>query len=169
MPDTPPPTSAPPENIPLGAALITLAFLLVAIMSALGKGVGVSTSAIVFFQNFISFVLFLPWVLSHGIAEVKTRHLPLHLIRGIGGMLSQVLMFIAILHMPLMNTVLLSNSAPLFIPIIALIWLKTKVSASTSASLVVGFLGVLLILKPGPELLHSPAALIQSPFRHRAH
>jgi drug/metabolite transporter (DMT)-like permease len=152
--------SPPAENVPLGAGLIGGAFLLVAIMSALGKGVGVSTSAIVFFQNFISLVLFLPWVLRHGLGEIKTSHLLLHGVRGVGGMLSQVLMFIAILHMPLMNTVLLSNSAPLFIPIVALVWLHEKVTASTAISLVVGFIGVLLILKPGRDLLRNPAALI---------
>jgi drug/metabolite transporter (DMT)-like permease len=144
----------------MGAGLIMLAFLLVAIMSALGKAATVSTSAIVFFQNFISLVLFLPWVLSHGLAQVKTHHLPLHIIRGLGGLLSQALMFIAILKMPLMNTVLLSNSAPLFIPLVALVWLHEKISARMAISLLLGFVGVLLILKPGPDLLRNPAAVI---------
>jgi drug/metabolite transporter (DMT)-like permease len=152
--------SPPAENVPLGAGLIMAAFLLVAIMSALGKGVGVSTSAIVFFQNFISLVLFLPWVLRRGLGGIKTEHLLLHGIRGVGGLLSQALMFLAILHMPLLNTVLLSNSAPLFIPIVALIWLHEKITASMAISLVVGFVGVLLILKPGRDLLGNPDALI---------
>ena len=69
-------------------------------------------------------------------------------------------MFIAILKMPLMNTVLLSNSAPLFIPLIAWLWLREKISASTAISLVVGFVGVLLILKPGASLPRNPAALL---------
>jgi drug/metabolite transporter (DMT)-like permease len=154
----PPPT--PAQNVPAGAALITGAFLLVAIMSALGKGAGVSTSAIVFFENFISLVFFLPWGLRDGVADLKTQHLALHLIRGLGGVLSQALMFIAILKMPLMNTVLLSNSAPLFIPIVAWIWLKEKIGFRTAISLIIGFVGVLFILKPGPGLLRNPAALL---------
>jgi drug/metabolite transporter (DMT)-like permease len=158
--ESPASTSPPAENVPVGAGLIVLAFLLVAIMSALGKAAATPTSAIVFFQNFISLILFLPWVLHHGIAEVKTKHLLLHVVRGIGGLLSQALMFIAILRMPLMNTVLLSNAAPLFIPIVALVWLGEKIKASTAISLAVGFMGVLLILKPGRSLLENPAALI---------
>jgi drug/metabolite transporter (DMT)-like permease len=152
--------SPPADNVPLGAALIVLAFLFVAVMSAFGKAAGVSTSAIVFFQNFISLLVFLPWILHHGIGGLKTKHLFLHGVRGLGGVLSQALMFIAILKMPLMNTVLLSNSAPLFIPLIAWIWLKEKITASTAISLVVGFVGVLLILKPGISLLRNPAALL---------
>jgi drug/metabolite transporter (DMT)-like permease len=152
--------SPPPENVPLGAGLIVLAFLFVAVMSALGKAAGVSTSAIVFFQNFISLVLFLPWALHHGVSELKTRHLLLHGVRGLGGVLSQALMFIAILKMPLMNTVLLSNSAPLFIPLVAWVWLREKITLRIAGSLIVGFVGVLLILKPGPSLLRNPAALV---------
>jgi len=154
------PPSSPVQNVPAGAALIVAAFLLVAIMSALGKGAGVSTSAIVFFQNFISLLLFLPWALHDGVAGLKTQHPLLQGVRGLGGMLSQALMFIAILKMPLMNTVLLSNSAPLFIPIIAWIWLKEKITVSIAVSLGIGFIGVLLILKPGPSLLRNPAALV---------
>jgi drug/metabolite transporter (DMT)-like permease len=156
----PAPPSQPPENVPLGAALIVSAFLLVAIMSAFGKAAGVSTSAIVFFQNFISLLLFLPWALHHGVSKLKTKHLLLHSVRGLGGVLSQALMFIAILKMPLMNTVLLSNSAPLFIPLVAWVWLREKISASTAISLAVGFVGVLFILKPGLGLLRNPAALV---------
>jgi drug/metabolite transporter (DMT)-like permease len=154
------PSSPPAENVPLGAGLIVLAFLAVAVMSALGKAAGVSTSAIVFFQNFISLLLFLPWALRDGIGQLKTKHLLLHAVRGLGGVLSQVLMFIAILKMPLMNTVLLSNSAPLFIPLVAWVWLREKIGASTALSLGIGFVGILLILKPGASLLRNPAALV---------
>jgi len=154
------PSSTPAENVPLGAALIVAAFLLVAIMSALGKGAAVSTSAIVFFQNFISLLLFLPWALLNGVADLKTKHLLLHGVRGLGGVLSQALMFIAILKMPLMNTVLLSNSAPLFIPLVAWIWLREKIAFSTAISVAIGFIGILFILKPGPSLLRNPAALV---------
>ncbi len=161
-------TSQPAENVPLGAGLIVSAFLLVAIMSALGKAAGVSTSAIVFFQNFISLLLFLPWILHHGVNELKTEHLLLHGVRGLGGVLSQALMFVAILKMPLMNTVLLSNSAPLFIPLIAWVWLREKISVSTAISLAVGFVGIQFILKPGASLLRNPAALVATAAGGRA-
>jgi drug/metabolite transporter (DMT)-like permease len=69
-------------------------------------------------------------------------------------------MFIAILKMPLMNTVLLSNSAPLFIPLVAWLWLKEKITLSTAISVAIGFAGILLILKPGASLLRNPASLV---------
>jgi drug/metabolite transporter (DMT)-like permease len=156
-------SSARSDNVFLGAGLIMLAFLLVAVMSALGKAakeVGASTTTIVFFQNFISLLLFLPWSLHQGIGGLKTKHLLLHGVRGLTGMLSQALMFIAVLTMPLMNTVLLANAAPLFIPIVAWVWLREKISAGTAMSLVIGFVGVLLIIHPDASLLRNPAALL---------
>ena len=149
------------ENAALGALLIVIAFLSVAIMSALGKAATqVSTATIVFFQNFISLLLFLPWVLRHGTSPLKTSRTGLHVLRACAGLLSQVLMFAAVKKMPLMNAVLLTNSAPLFIPLITWAWLKEKISGMVWASLLVGFVGVVMILKPSPALVTNPAALI---------
>ncbi len=149
------------ENATLGGILIVIAFLCVAIMSALGKAAAnVSTGTIVFFQNFVSLLLFLPWIFRHGTSSVKTTRTWLHILRAGSGLLSQVLMFAAVKKMPLMNAVLLTNSAPLFIPLITWAWLKEKISGIVWASLLVGFVGVVLILKPSAALVSNPAALI---------
>jgi drug/metabolite transporter (DMT)-like permease len=159
-----PETVVTPPALPrvgTGASLIVAAFFLTAVMSALGKAAaGLSPATLVFFQNGIALALFLPWTLRHGPAAIKTHHLPLHLVRGVGGMLSQALGWYAVARMPLMNVVLLTNAAPLFIPLIARVWLKERVSAATWASLAIGFVGVVLILKPSPTLLKDPAAAV---------
>lgn len=56
-------------NLGLGILLTVLAFLSVAIMSALGKAASksISSGVLVFFQNSISLVLLLPWVIRDGI------------------------------------------------------------------------------------------------------
>ncbi|MDQ6733772.1 MAG: hypothetical protein M3Z35_06605 [Nitrospirota bacterium] len=61
-------------------------------MSACGKAAAVSTSAIVFFQNVISLLHFLPWILHHGVSELTPQELLLQGVRGLGGVLSQALM-----------------------------------------------------------------------------
>ncbi len=158
---TPVTKPAPDENAALGGSLLVLAFLCVAIMSALGKAAArVPVGTIVFFQNFISLLLFLPWVLRSGVADIKTTRTWLHIFRAVAGLLSQVLMFMAVKKMPLMNAVLLSNSAPLFIPLITWLWFKEKISGVVWTSLMIGFVGVVLILKPNAALLSNPAALI---------
>lgn len=145
----------------LGIVLIVAAFFCVAVMSAFGKAAaGVSTATVSFFQSFISLVLFLPWTLRHGLTDLKTTQLPLHIARALAGLLSQVLYFWAVKEMTLIDAVLLVNAAPLFIPLVALVWNRTPITLAVGVSLLVGFVGVVLIIRPGPELLTNPSALI---------
>lgn len=145
----------------VGSLLIVVAFLCVAVMSAFGKAAaGVPTAVVVLFQNGISLLLLLPLVLRHGISELRTTRLPLHVVRAISGLLSQALFFLAVKKMALVDAVLLVNAAPLFIPFVALVWMKTRITSIVTAGLAIGFFGVLLILRPSSALLTNPAALL---------
>ena len=151
----------PKKSAGMGILLITIAFACVAAMSAFGKGAaGVGTGTLVFFQNFISLILFAPWFLRGGVAAVRTSRIPLHLVRAIAGLLSQVLMFVAVKKMPLVDAVLLSNSAPLFIPLVTWAWLRQRIQGMVWVSLLIGFGGVVVILRPSLALLKNPAAPI---------
>ncbi len=149
------------RNLPKGIFLIVVAFLCVAMMSAFGKAAAnLPTGPLVFFQNGISLLLFAPLILRHGTKELRTTRLSLHIVRALTGLLSQALFFIAVKNIALVDAVLLANAAPLFIPIVALLWMRTAIRPAVIASLLVGFVGVVMILKPSAELLKDPAALI---------
>ena len=149
------------RNLPKGIFLIVVAFLCVAMMSAFGKvAANLPTGPLVFFQNGISLLLFAPLILRHGTKELRTTRLSLHIVRALTGLLSQALFFIAVKNIALVDAVLLANAAPLFIPIVALLWMRTAIRPAVIASLLVGFVGVVMILKPSAELLKDPAALI---------
>jgi drug/metabolite transporter (DMT)-like permease len=148
-------------SVALGDLLIVLAFACVAVMSAFGKAAKeVPTGILVLFQNFISLLLFTPWALGKGVSELRTSRTWLHILRAAAGLFSQVLMFVAVKRMPLVSAVLLSNSAPLFIPLVTWVWLKERIGGMVWVSLLIGFAGVILILKPGLALLSDPIALI---------
>lgn len=142
------------HNLVLGILLTVLAFLSVAIMSAFGKAAtkSVSSGVLVFFQNSISLLLLIPWTLRGGIGNLKTAHLCLHIVRGVSGLLSQYFMFIALTYIPLVDAVLLVNAAPLFIPLVAWIWLKHGISGRLWLSLLIGFVGIILIIQPGRDV-----------------
>src|SRR6266566_1668412 len=155
------PSTESGRNLALGILLIVAAFLCVAVMSAFGKAAAAMPTAVISFsQSFISLVVFLPWVLRGGRSQVRTGRLPIHVLRALAGLLSQVLYFWSVKDMSLVDAVLLVNAAPLFIPVIALLWLRTPIAPAVLASLVIGFVGVALIIKPGPSLLANPSALI---------
>jgi drug/metabolite transporter (DMT)-like permease len=65
---------------------------------------------------------------------------------GIGSMLAG---FWAIGHLPLSQAISLSYSTPLFVTIAAVLWLGEQVRWRRWAAVIVGFIGVLVIVRPG--------------------
>ena len=79
---------------------------------------------------------------------MKTDFIGLHFIRGIVGFGAMFTFFTSIGLIPLSQAVLLSYTTPLFAPLIALIWLKEKIGGLVVLAVLIGFAGVMLILKP---------------------
>lgn len=149
------------HNLPLGIALITVAFLCSAVMSALSKAAsGAPPLMILFLQYAISFVVFVPAAVASGPANLKTQHFWLQLFRSLTGSVCQLLFFLAVGSIPLLDSVLLSNAAPLFIPIVVYVWFRKAVQPLVWVSLLIGLAGVVMIIKPGPQLFHNPASFI---------
>jgi len=61
--------------------------------------------------------------------------------------------FYAIAHLPLAEAVLLNYSAPLFIPLAALLWVGEPFSHRLWWPIGIGFIGIALILKRGCRCL----------------
>jgi drug/metabolite transporter (DMT)-like permease len=84
----------------------------------------------------------------------------MQIFRSVVGSICQLLYFLSLRSLPLLAASLLSNAAPLFIPIVVWIWLRKGISRRVSLSLGIGLLGVLLVIRPGPELLRDPSTLL---------
>ncbi len=149
------------HKLSLGIALIVLAFFCSAVMSAFSKAAsGAPPLLILFLQYAISFLVFVPSAVASGPANLKTQHFWLHLFRSLAGSVCQLLFFIAVGSIPLLDSVLLSNAAPLFIPIVVYVWFRKTVQPLVWVSLLIGLAGIVMIIKPGPQLFHNPASLI---------
>jgi drug/metabolite transporter (DMT)-like permease len=133
-----------------GAALTTASFFCVAVMSAMGKVAGqlTSTGVVVLFQNLIAFLFIAPIALRGGWEPLRTQKLGLHILRAASGTACWYALFIAITMMPLTNAVLLSFSAPLWMPVIAWLISREKSSGATWFGAALGFVGVVLVLQP---------------------
>jgi drug/metabolite transporter (DMT)-like permease len=70
--------------------------------------------------------------------------------------------FFAIAKMPLADAMLLKLTAPIFMPVIAVLWLHERVTPALALALGIGFAGVAVILDPqvGAGVQVSPVALI---------
>jgi drug/metabolite transporter (DMT)-like permease len=149
------------QSLDRGAFYMVLSALLFAGMSAAVKAASATlpNSMVVFFRNAVSLVALLPLALRHGPRALATRHLGEHLVRGVGGLLAMYCFFYAIAHLRLADAVLLNYSLPLLIPFVERAWLGEPVPHRLWRPLSVGFLGIVLILRPGSEVFH-PAALV---------
>jgi drug/metabolite transporter (DMT)-like permease len=149
------------RSLSRGIILITAAFFCSAVMGALAKAAsGVPPLVVLTLQYGISFLVFVPNAIRMGPANLKTEHFGLHFFRSVAGSVCQLLFFIAVRSIPLLDAMLLSNAAPLFIPLVVYVWFRKKVQPLVWVSLLIGLAGIVLIIKPGPEVVRNPASLI---------
>ena len=150
-----------PENHLHGALFAITAALMFAAMGTTIKIVsaGLPTEMAVFFRNFFGLIVLLPWLWRGGVRALATQHFNAHLMRSLAGVAAMYCFFYAIHRLPLSEAVLLNFTAPLFMPFVVLFWFKESVSRALWWAILVGFMGIILILKPGMAMF-SPAALI---------
>jgi drug/metabolite transporter (DMT)-like permease len=144
-----------------GALLIVAAELMFAFMGASIRQVSadLNNGMVVFARNLVGLALLSTLVAHPGHRRLRTGVAHLHLLRGTAGLGAMYCFFYAIAHMPLANAMLLKLSAPLFIPLVALIWLGERFTWHVLAALAIGFAGVSVILMPDFDTL-APVVLI---------
>jgi drug/metabolite transporter (DMT)-like permease len=137
---------------PMRAALLmlgsTLAFGMMAVAIRYATRY-VPTQEVAFFRNAFGLLALLPMLLRPGHAPLKTQQLPRYFVRSAIGLGSMLCAFWALGHLPLAQAVSLSYSTPLFVTIAAVLWLGETVRVRRWAAVVVGFIGVLVIVRPG--------------------
>jgi len=109
------------------------------------------TFEVAFFRSFFGLVAALPLLLKHGPGLLRTQQLPRYGVRCVLGTLSMFCGFWAIGHLPLAQAVSLSYSSPVFATIAAMLMLGEQVRARRWSAVVLGFIGVLVIVRPGTE------------------
>jgi drug/metabolite transporter (DMT)-like permease len=149
------------DNLLRGALFMLASGLAFAVMGAIVKKVSgtLPNEMVVFFRNAAGFIALLPWIAHRGWHVIKTERPRAHLVRSLFGLGAMYCFFYAIAHMPLASATLLNYSTPLFVPFIAWLWLREPVSQALRWILIIGFAGVILILKPGHDL-YTSASLV---------
>ena len=112
-----------------------------------------------FFRNLFGLAFMMPWLLHSGVKALATRRFGGHVMRAVFGLSAMLCLFTALSLMPLAEVTALTFAAPLFATIGAALMLKERVRLRRWTATLVGFLGVMIILRPGMEVV-SPAALV---------
>lgn len=107
------------------------------------------TFEIAFFRNLFGLLAVLPLLLGAQRADLRTRQLPKYFVRCLIGICSMLAGFWAIGHLPLAQAISLTYSTPIFVTIAAVLFLHEQVRARRWLAVAAGFLGVLVIVRPG--------------------
>lgn len=106
---------------------------------------------IAFFRALINLFLMIPFALRTGGAGLKTRNHTVFLLRGVCGLVFLMTYFSGAALIPLADSQMLVFTSPLWSALLAVIFLGERVNAVRIQALVAGFVGVLVILRPGLE------------------
>jgi drug/metabolite transporter (DMT)-like permease len=79
---------------------------------------------------------------------MRTKRLGLHLGRGILGGIGQICVFYALAHLSLAVVIAITFTRPLFLVVLAVLFLGELVRWRRWSAIVVGFLGVLIVARP---------------------
>ncbi|MFV5264361.1 DMT family transporter [Acinetobacter courvalinii] len=144
------------RNLFVAIGCLTISALLFSVMGICIRYAShtVDNYTIVFFRNVVGLILFLPFIFKQGIGFVKTEKLWMHTWRSIVGLAAMYGFFYAIAHLKLSNAMVFTYSSPIFIPLIAWLFLKEKVTTAMLCAAGLGFIGVFCVAKPDQGLLN---------------
>ena len=93
------------------------------------------------------------------VSQMKTSRPLLHIARSITLMLGTITFFTALIYLSLPDAVAINFAAPLIVTALSIPFLGEKVGRRRWAAIFVGFLGVLVIIRPGMGMMHWAAIL----------
>ena len=140
-----------------GMALRAAAALSFSLMYALMKWAAtlepVSAGEMVFYRSIFGLPVVLFWVLSlkGGLASLSTRRPMVHVWRCALGVTGILLIFQGLRLLPLADATTIGFTAPIFATLLSILFLKEKVGRHRWTAVVLGFLGVLVMVRPGAE------------------
>jgi drug/metabolite transporter (DMT)-like permease len=130
-----------------------VAAALFALMSVLVKHASASFSPaeLVFYRSVFGLIAIWGVIALHQrrlLAPLATVHFQAHFWRGLAGFIALVLFFYALARLPLATAVTLNYTAPLFLAVLSAWWLRERHGRGLIGAVLLGFVGIVLLLRP---------------------
>ncbi len=133
----------------LGSAWMIIAAVFFSLMGVLVKLASEHYSffELVFYRTAFSVVVLaiVAWINKQ---SMVTPYALLHIGRGFAGTMGLLCFFYGLTHLPLSTATTLNYTSPLFLALLSFILYKEKISARMGISLLLGFIGVVILLQP---------------------
>ncbi|MHA7876640.1 DMT family transporter [Roseivivax sp.] len=144
-----------------GIALMCIGVACLSVNDAFGKTLTADYSAvqILFLRNIIALPIAMGIALGLGGRAALRSHRPgAHLVRGLLWVVAAYLFFTGLRHLGLAEATVLIFAAPVFITALSALFLGEEVGWKRWSAVLVGFLGVLIVVRPGSATFQ-PASL----------
>lgn len=156
-------TEKPAQSFGLAIAWMLAWVASLSIMAISGRELfsdGVSTYQILFYRSAIGLTLVLIVWLFIGRPSLATKRLPVHMARNVIHYVAQGLWFLAIGLLPLAQVISIEFTVPVWTAILAALFLGERLTRARILAVALGFLGVLIIVRPGIEAVNLATAAI---------
>ena len=111
------------------------------------------TGQIVFARGLAGLIpIFLIMPKSNFTNNLKTKKIKLHLLRVLTGSFALISIFFGIKYLPLADAISITFAAPIFATIFSIFFLNEIVGKKRWLAILIGFAGILIILKPGTNM-----------------
>ena len=142
------------NNIVLGILFMTFAMLCLSVNDVLVKGLSKAYPIweVIFFRALSGVIISVILIIFFGWKTLKTEKPFGHLTRAFSSVACVVFYFFGLKYLMLSENVAIVHSAPILATLLAAPFLGEKLGLHRMAAVALGFLGVLVIVKPGSDL-----------------
>jgi drug/metabolite transporter (DMT)-like permease len=110
---------------------------------------GMHPFEVAFFRCLFGLIVLMPWIARSGFNSLRSRNSGFFLLRAAVGLVSMATWFYGITVVPLAAATAVNFTAPLFATLAAALVLHEDVRLRRWSAVVIGFIGVLVIMRPG--------------------
>ena len=142
------------NNIVLGIIFMTLAMLCLSVNDVLVKGLSKAYPIweVIFFRALSGVIISVVLIIFFGWKTLKTEKPFGHLTRAFSSVACVVFYFFGLKYLMLSENVAIVHSAPIIATLLAVPILGEKLGLHRITAVIIGFIGVLVIVKPGSDL-----------------
>ena len=115
---------------------------------------------IAFVRALVNLLLMIPFAVRTGVAGLKTNNHKIFALRGVCGLVFLMTYFSGAALIPVAESQALSFTSPLWGSLLAVLFLGERVTGTRGLALAAGFVGVLIILRPGVVQVSAGAFLV---------
>jgi len=145
-----------------GIVLMCLSTIAFSIMHGLVRFVSevLPPFQIAFFRNIFGLAFLIPLLMRSRFAILRTKQIGLHALRGVINMAAMLMFFTALAISPIAKVTALGFTAPIFMAILAVLVLGERFRIYRWSAIFLGFMGMLIILRPGLVAIDTGALLV---------